>query len=193
LRFDRDSYLGFPKAITQHEISDLVARRDGNVLTATFEVGYIGKFEGVARDVPRLARLAVFQEMDDGWKLQALAALGTGENAIDSEAVGIVSRWRAAIAAGDAEEIRALAAPDFQIQRPDGNGVSLADYLKSNLTTSDPAMVEDLAVTSFSNTLVTRYKLRIRSGGRTAPRLTVFERINGVWLAAAEAEYLATE
>ena len=196
LRFDRDSYLGFPKAVTQYEISDLVARRDGNVVTATFEVGYLGKFEGIARDVPHLARLAVFQETDDGWKLQALAALGTGENAIDSEAVGIVGRWQAAIASGDAERIRALTAPDFQIQRPDGKGISLADYLKSDLATSDPAMVEDLAVTSFSNTLVTRYNLRMDGsgdGGRLAPRLTVFERINGVWLAAAEAEYRASE
>jgi hypothetical protein len=196
LRFDRDSYLDFPKAITQYDITALVARRDGNVLTATFDVGYLGKFEGIPRDVPRLARLAVFQKIDDGWKLQALAALGTGENAIDSEAAGIVSRWQAAIASGAAEQIRPLTTPDFQIQRPDGKGASLADYLKSDLKKSDPAMVEDLVVTSFNNTLVMRYNLRMGEsgdGGRIEPRLTVFERINGVWLVAAEAEYRATE
>jgi hypothetical protein len=196
LRFDRDSYLDFPKAITQYDITGLVARRDGNVLTATFEVGYLGKFEGIPRDVPRLPRLAVFQKIDDGWKLQALAALGTGENAIDSEAAGIVGRWQAAIASGAAEQIRPLTTPDFQIQRPDGNGASLADYLKSDLKKSDPAMVEDLVVTSFNNTLVMRYNLRMGEsgdGGRIEPRLTVFERINGVWLVAAEAEYRATE
>jgi len=193
LRFDRGSYLGFPKAITQYEITALVARRDGNVLTATFEVGYLGTFEGVARDVPRLARLAVFQETDDGWKLQALAALGTGQNAIDSEAAGTVGRWQAAITSGNAEQIRALTAPDFQIQRPDGKGVSLADYLKSDLAKIDPANIEDLVVTSFNNTLVTRYNLRISGSESVAPRLTVFERINGIWLAAAEAQYLTTD
>jgi hypothetical protein len=193
LRFNRESYLVFPKTITQYEISGLVARRDGNVLTATFELGYLGTFEGIARDVPRLARLAVFQETDVGWKLQALAALGTGQNAIDSEAVGIVSRWQAAITSGDSEQIRALTAPDFQIQQPDGKGNLRTDYLKGDLERSDPAKIENLVVTSFNNTLVTRYNLRVGDSESVEPRLTVFERINGVWLAAAEAQYLKTD
>ncbi|MCB1499200.1 MAG: nuclear transport factor 2 family protein [Bauldia sp.] len=195
LRFDRDRYLDFPKAVTRYDISDLVARRDGDVLTATFKVSYLGKFEGIARDVPRLARIAVFHETDEGWKVQALAALGTGENAIESEAGRIVGRWQAAIASGELDQILALAAPDFQIQRPDGQGDSLADYLNSAPTPKGRAVVSDLVVTSFNNTLVARYNLRTDEsddGESISPRLTVFERIDGAWLAAAEAEYGVT-
>ncbi|MCP4382451.1 MAG: nuclear transport factor 2 family protein [Hyphomicrobiales bacterium] len=129
VHFDRSGYLGFPKAITEFEISDLVARRDDDLVTAIFEVGYQGAFAGVARHVPRLARIAVFQETDDGWKLQALAALGTGEDDVDAVAATVLGRWQAAIAAGDPEKIRALASPDFQLQRPDGKGISLDGFL----------------------------------------------------------------
>ena len=190
LRFDRDTYLAFPKKVTSYEISDLVTRRDGNVLTTTFEVGYKGEFEGVSRDVPHLARMAVFHETADGWKLQAFAALGTGENAVDTIAADVVAKWQAAVASGDSEAIRALAAPDFQIQRPNG-GAALDDYLQGELTALEPAMIEDLVATSFSNTMVTRYVLLVAD--RRLPRLTVFERINGKWLAAADAVFAVTE
>lgn len=193
LRFDRQTYLTFPKAITSYDVTGLVAARDGNVLTATFEIGYEGAFEGVARTVPRLARLAVFHETEGSWKLQALAALGTGQNDIADEAPEIIAHWRAAIASGEPERIRPLASPDFQLQRPNGEGLSLADYIKSDLGSGDPAIVEDLVATSFSNTMVARYKLRIDGAGGIAPRMTVFQRIDGKWRAAAEAEYSAIE
>lgn len=190
LRFDRDTYLTFPKAVTRYEISDLVARRDGTVLTTTFKVGYQGEFKGVSREVPRLARMAVFHETTAGWKLQAFAALGVGENAIDSIAAEVVAKWQSAIASGNSEDIGALTAPDFQVQRPDG-GATRDAYLEADRTAVDPAVIEDLVATSFSNTLVARYVLRVDD--RRMPRLTVFERINGKWLAAADAEFAATE
>jgi len=130
LRFDRETYLTFPKAITSYEISDLVVRRDGDVLTATFEVGYKGEFEGAERTVPRLARLAVFNETEGGWKLKALAALGTGENDVNGKAAEVVTRWLAANASGDLAAVRQLASPDFQLQRPDGGGFGLDDFLR---------------------------------------------------------------
>ena len=55
--------------------------------------------------------------------------------------------------------------------------------------------MQDLVVTSFSNTMVTRYKLKIEETieGKTvellAPRLTVFQRINGDWRVAAHANF----
>lgn len=191
LRFDRKSYLTFPKAITSYEISDLVAHRDGDVLTATFEIGYKGEFDGAARTVPRLARLAVFSETGGGWKLQALAALGTGENDVSDKAAAVVSRWRGAVASGDPAAVRQLASPDFQLQRPDGSGVSFDDYISGTLQSSRPAAIVDLVATSFSNTMVTRYKIRLDD--EVSPRLTVFQRIDGEWRAAAEAEYPAVE
>jgi len=191
LRFDRETYLTFPKAITSYEISDLVVRRDGDVLTATFEVGYKGEFEGAERTVPRLARLAVFSETEGGWKLQALAALGTGENDVNGKAAEVVTRWLAANASGDPAAVRQLASPDFQLQRPDGGGFGLDDFLKHVRAASRPPAVDGLVATSFSNTMITRYSLKV--DGKTAPRLTVFQRINGEWRAAADAQYQPVE
>ena len=51
--------------------------------------------------------------------------------------------------------------------------------------------VDDLVATSFSNTMITRYSLNLE--GKTAPRLTVFQRINGEWRVAADAEYRPIE
>jgi hypothetical protein len=191
LRFDRDTYLSFPKAVTSYEVSDLVAYRNGNVLTATFEVGYKGTFEGAARTVPRLARMAVFSETDDGWKLQALAALGTGKNDVNGKAADVVTHWHAAVVSGDENRIRALASPDFQFQRSDGSGGDLEDFIGGAYDDSQPAKVDDLVSTSFSNTMITRYKMMHDSAA--APRLTVFQRINGEWRAAADAEYPPSE
>ena len=185
LRFDRTSYLTFPKQITEYEITDLIARREGDVLTATFEVGYVGAFQGVARDVPRLARLAVFHKTEEGWKLQALAALGTGENDVAAVAPKVLARWRAATASGDMQRIRALAAPNFQVQGPVRKGADLDADLKEIRATDAPAKVEDFVASSFSNTMVIRYSLRTRSDKRMSG-MTVFERINGIWLALAD-------
>ena len=44
LRFDRESYPAFQKAVTRYEIGGLVVRRDRDLLTATFEVSYVGEF-----------------------------------------------------------------------------------------------------------------------------------------------------
>lgn len=193
LRFTRDTYLSFPKAITRYEISDLVAMREGDVLTATFQIGYTGAFEGAARTVPSLARLAVFHDTADGWKLQALAALGTGQNDVTAEAARVVGQWHAATESGDAEQIRALTAPDFQRQLPDGKGATLEDYLQAVEVPEGPSETEDVVATSFSDTMVTRYSLRTAVGdgapASVSPRMTVFQRINGEWRVAADAIY----
>ncbi len=194
LRFDKKTYPDFAKQVTSYEIEDLVTRRDGDVLTATYSVTYAGEFEGVAREVPRLGRLAVFKESDSGdWKIQALAALGTGTNDVAGVALGVLATWLAATASGDAERVRALAAPDFQLQQADGRGASLADYLAAGLKAGATATVEDLVATSFSNTMVLRYSLRVGEGSNRHPRLTVFQRIDGKWLVAGEAAFPAAD
>ena len=197
LRFTREEYLAFPKAITRYDISNLIARRDGNVLTATFDIGYEGAFEGVARTVPSLSRLAVFHNTGDGWKLQAFAALGTGANDIAAEAGEVVAHWNAALASGDPERIRKLAAPDFQLQRPDGKGATLGDEMGAIVSAREPAEIDDLVATSFSNTMVARYRLTTTASAgapaRVSPRMTVFQRINGTWLASADAIYAPIE
>lgn len=192
LRFDKKSYLGFAKEVTTHEISDLVTRRDGDILTATYNVTYSGAFEGIAREVPGLARLAVFKETEPGtWKIEALAALGTGENDVAGIAPGVLAAWLAATASGDAGRIRTLAAPDFQIQRAQGHGATLSAFLDEGPEAGPAPAAVDISATSFSNTMVVRYALR-PAGGAPSPRLTVFQRIGGKWLASAEARFPAS-
>lgn len=196
LRFDRDQYLKFPKKITKFEISDIVARRDRDMLTATYQISYVGAFNEGHRTVPKLPRLAVFREDGGNWKLVALAALGTGSNEVTTEAAEALTRFFAAVASGDHDRIRAVVSPDYQIQRADGKGYTLQEYLSKSLPTvkSSPVM-QDLVVTSFSNTMVTRYMLKVEETiqGKTAeylaPRLTVFQRIDGKWRVSAHANF----
>ena len=194
--FDRSEYLKFPKAITKYEIGDIVARRDGDSLTATFTITYLGRFDEGKRWVPSLPRLAVFRERGGNWQLVALAALGTGTNEVAAEAGKALTKFFEAVASGDHDRIRAVLSPDYQIQRSNGEGYTLEEYLSKNLPVlkSVPIM-QDLVVTSFSNTMVTRYKLKVEETiqGKTvealAPRLTVFQRINGEWRVAAHANF----
>jgi hypothetical protein len=189
LRFDKASYPNFAKEVTSYTIAGLVTRRDGDMLTATYDVTYTGAFEGVAREVPALGRLAVFEEVTPGeWKIQALAALGTGENDVDGVAPGVLAAWLAAAVSGDVDRIRALAAPDFQMQRADGQGASADGDLAGGLPSGPAPTVTDLVATSFSNTMTVRYTLHDAAGG-TRPGLTVFQRIGGKWLAAAHAAF----
>lgn len=199
-RFDRSEYLEFPKSITSYDVSDIVALRDGDILTATFNIGYRGSFEGQERSVPHLPRLAVFSQENDNWKLIAFAALGTGINDVTAEATMALSQWFEAVASGDANRIRAVVSPDYQIQRSNGKGFTLEEYLSGNLpVTNKVAVMQDLVATSFNNTVVTRYKLRVdeiidgRPVETLAPRMTVFQRINGVWLVAAHANFAKIE
>lgn len=198
LHFDKTEYLSFPKSIVDYDVSDLTVRRDGDLLTATFEITYTGQFEGVARSVPSLPRIAVFAERGGDWSLIALAALGTGENDVTTESSKAISEFFAAIQSGDRDKIRAILSPDFQILRADGSGYTLEDYLASDLPTiKGQPVIEDLVATSFSNTMVTRYFITVDEtlDGKTvearAPRMTVFQRINGNWLVAAHTNLAA--
>lgn len=196
LRFDRSEYLKFPKTITDYKVDDIVARRDSDILTVTFTISYHGKFESHERDVPRLPRLAVFRETGGTWQLLAFAALGTGINDVTAEGGKALARFFEAIASGDPERIRAVVSPDFQIQRSNGEGFTLKHYLSANLpVTQKLPIVQGLVATSFSNTMITRYMLKVdetiagKKVETLAPRMTVFQRINGVWRVAAHANF----
>ncbi|MEM1360621.1 MAG: nuclear transport factor 2 family protein [Pseudomonadota bacterium] len=196
LHFDKAEYLSFPKSIVDYDVSDLTVRRDNDLLTATFEITYTGQFEGTARSVPSLPRIAVFAERGGEWSLIALAALGTGENDVTTASSKAIYDFFAAIQSGDRDKIRAVLAPDFQVLRVDGSGYTLEDYLASDLPTIDgQPVIEDLVATSFSNTMVTRYVVTVDEtrDGKTveakARRMTVFQRINGTWLVAAHANF----
>ena len=196
LHFDRDEYLKFPKKITKYEINDIVARRDHDSLTATFKVTYLGQFDDGKRTVPSLQRLAVFRENGGKWELVALAALGTGSNDVTVAGGKALTRFFEAVMSGDHDRIRAVLSPDYQIQRSDGKGYTLEEYLSQSLpVVKNIPVMQDLVVTSFSNTMVTRYNLKVDEiiDGKTvelvAPRMTVFQRINGEWRVAGHANF----
>lgn len=126
----------------------------------------------------------------------AFAAIGTGTNDVAAEAAAALTQWFEAVASGDAERIRAVVAPDYQIQRSNGVGFTLEEYLAGNIpAVKHVAVMRDLVATSFNNTMVTRYTLRVDEtiGDETvesvAPRMTVFQRVNGKWLVAAHANF----
>jgi len=196
LRFDRSDYLKFPKRITDYKVYDIIARRDSDIMTVTFTISYHGKFESHERDVPRLPRLAVFRETGGSWRLVAFAALGTGINDVTAEGGKALARFFEAIASSDPERIRSVVSPDYQIQRSNGEGFTLKDYLGANLPVVQKVpIVRDLVATSFSNTMVTRYMLKVdetiegKKVEALAPRMTVFQRINGEWRVAAHANF----
>ena len=196
LHFDRSEYLKFPKAITDYKVDGIVARRDSNILTVVFTITYHGKFKTHERGVPSLPRLAVFRETGGAWQLVAFAALGTGINDVTAEGGKALARFFEAVASGEPDRIRAVVSPDYQIQRSNGKGFTLKEYLSGNLpVVRRVPIVRDLVATSFSNTMVTRYMLKVDEiiEGKTvealAPRMTIFQRINGEWRVAAHANF----
>jgi len=199
-RLDRSEYLKFPKAITDYTVSDIVSRRDGDILTVTFTIAYQGKFKSGGRAVPGLPRLAVFRKSGDTWQLVAFAALGTGINDVTGESGKVLARFFGALASREPDMVRAVLSPDFQVQESDGKGFGLEEYLSGNLPVwGSMPVVQNLVATSFSNTMVTRYMLKVEQtiGGKTVetltPGMTVFQRINGEWRAAAHGTFAAAK
>lgn len=135
-----------------------------------------------------------------GAALIALFVLAMPAHAASDEAERAVGAWLAAIASGDTTRIGAILAPEFQLQRSDGKGYDRLSYLASGLPslTSVPAFT-DAAATVGGDIMVVRYTLTLPAGstfGRetlaaTAPRLTVFRRIDGQWRVAAHANFAA--
>jgi hypothetical protein len=198
LHFDRSEYLKFPKTITDYKVDNIVARRDRDILTVTFTIVYHGRFKAHERTVPSLPRLAVFRETGGNWQLVAFAALGTGINDVTAEGGKALAKFFEAMASGDPNLIRAVVSPDFQIQRSKGEGFTLRDYRNKNLPVAQEVpVVQDLVATSFSNTMITRYMLKIDKTIEKhpvevlEPCMTVFQRINGEWRAAAHANFAA--
>jgi ketosteroid isomerase-like protein len=196
-RYDRTGYLGNPASLQTYSLEDFRTTRSGDVLTVTFFTTYRGMLEGVAWDVARVPRLAVFGREGGDWKLQAFANLGQGQIAnLEAEAPKAVDAWLGAVTSGEVERIRSVLAPEFQIARADGSAYNAADYLASDLPrfAAMPG-VSKLVATGHGDYLVARYWLTVDGtiGGQAmeaeAPRLTVFRRSGDTWLVVAHANF----
>jgi ketosteroid isomerase-like protein len=195
-RYDRAGYAARPPLIKGYKLAGLKAAEADGVLTATFFATTEATVDGVSRSSIGQPRLAVFSKATGDWKLQAFANLGTGLTT-DTGDVGrkAVEAWVGAVSSGDAERVRGVLAPEFQILRSDGSSYDATAYL-SHLPKFDAAPVVDgLVVTGYGDYLVARYSLTtggsvggksMASGGN---RMTVFRRSGDVWLAVAHANF----
>ncbi|MCC6736071.1 MAG: nuclear transport factor 2 family protein [Bauldia sp.] len=117
----------------------------------------------------------------------------------NEEAEAAVMTWLDAIIAGPAA-LELVLAPEFQIQRADGNGLDRAGYLGGGAATiTEIHGIHDLVVTAHGDLMVVRYLLVVAEtiGGvtveREAPRLSVFRREGDRWLIVAHANFARLE
>lgn len=128
----------------------------------------------------------------------ARAAEPSSQSETYRDGVGAVTAWVQAVMSGDADTIRAVLAPEFQIMRADGSGYDAEGYLASKLPTF-AAMpdIQSLVATRNGDILVTRYYIsanQTRDGKvveTNAPRLTVFRRSGDKWLVVAHGNFAA--
>lgn len=133
-----------------------------------------------------------------GAALIVLFAMTAPAGAASDEAEQAVRDWLAALTSGDGARIEAILAPEFQIQRGDGKGYDKQAYLASGLPSlaAVPAFTGAVATVG-GDVMVVRYTLTLPAGSTfgsetlapTAPRLTVFRRLDGKWRVAAHANF----
>jgi len=115
------------------------------------------------------------------------------------DANAAVNAWLAAVASGDAGELQAILAPEFQIQRADGTGLDKAEYVDGGAANLSSFEATDLVATREGDIMVVRYTLLVSETidgepmQATAPRLTVFRWDGERWLVVAHANFARAE
>lgn len=119
---------------------------------------------------------------------------------LQAEGEKAVTAWIDAVVSGNAEKIRAILAPEFQIVRADGTAYDKESYLASNLPQFPNApKISMLVVTGHGDILVARYVLSTsgvrgdQGEGPQAPRLTVFRKDGDTWLVVSHANFAAIQ
>ncbi len=123
---------------------------------------------------------------------------GDGETPTGDAALGeqLATGYFDALQAGDADQVAALLAPAFQIVRATGERFDATTYL-DNLPAMESYELSDLNVTRDGGVLVVAYVARTDTTlgddkadlGDPAPRLTVFQQIDGAWKLLAHANF----
>jgi ketosteroid isomerase-like protein len=94
------------------------------------------------------------------------------------------------------EVVEKVLAPEFQVMREDGSSDDKRDYVATGVphVTAIPE-ISGLVATGHGDVMVTRYIARVRETRdgkvveKTAPRLTVFRKEGGKWLAVAHGNF----
>ncbi|MCB0049344.1 MAG: protease inhibitor I42 family protein, partial [Caldilinea sp.] len=141
-----------------------------------------------------------FGEQTQDFELALSVTAGApGESALAGDAAlgeELVTAYFDALQAGDAEQIAALLAPAFQIVRATGERFDATTYL-DNLPVFENFELSDLHVTRDGSALVVAYTARTDTTlddgkaelGAPAPRLTVFQEIDGAWKLLAHGNF----
>jgi hypothetical protein len=140
-----------------------------------------------------------FSRMIAAAALVGVTAMPAAAQVTNEEAEAAVMTWLDAIIAGPAA-LETVLAPEFQIQRADGNGLDRAAYIGGGAATIiEIHGIHGLVVTTHDDLMVVRYLLVVAEtvGGvmveREAPRLTVFRREGDAWLVVAHANFARLE
>jgi hypothetical protein len=94
------------------------------------------------------------------------------------------------------ESVADIIAPNFQLQRADGSGVNREEYLANQASVSEFVIGEEIFAYQSGQTLTVRWKILVSEEidgvlyeNVDAPRLTVFEWIDGAWLIVGYANF----
>lgn len=124
------------------------------------------------------------------------ASAQSADQDLEAEILAALDGWFGAVASGDPAMIAGYLAPEYQIQRANGDGYDRESYLTSNLPLiADIPAIEGLILTANGDLVVARYVLdvdEIIDGAQVnpfAPRLTVLRRDGDDWLIVAHANF----
>lgn len=119
----------------------------------------------------------------------------SASSATEVDARGAILAWLDALASHDPAAVAKVLAPEFQIQRSDGNGFDAVSYLSNLPSFKGKPEIKELAFSANGDVMVTRYtlildqKIGSKSVQSVAPRLSVFRRQGKGWLILAHANF----
>ena len=128
------------------------------------------------------------------------ATADTEPGNVQVEVRDAIAGFFTALRSGDPAAVAATLAPEFQILRADGSTHDAAGYPKSVLPVFGAApAIEKLKVTADGDVAVAVYYIdadQTRDGEvieASAPRLSVFRKVDGHWLLSAHGNFAAVE
>ncbi|WP_421725795.1 nuclear transport factor 2 family protein [Bauldia sp.] len=115
---------------------------------------------------------------------------------LSAQAREAITNFWGAVMSNDENAVAAAIAPEFQIQRANGDRFDAATYPTSQLPIiAEMPVIEDLIVTGDGDVVVTTYKINVNEtlDGQVvqafAPRMTVFRKDGDDWLVVAHSNF----
>ncbi len=123
-------------------------------------------------------------------------ARAANDAALEADTVKALDAVFAALASGDVEKVRPFLAPEFQVQRSDGNGYDKESYLARSIPKIETLPTfSDLAITRNGDIVVVRLMIDIKEmidgkqADRISPQLMVFRITPDGWQVVAAANF----